>query len=274
MSIKKGDFLLFDYTCKVKENNEIIDTTIKEVAEKNSLDKDKNASYEPLFAIVGERWLVEGLDEGLKGLEIGKQNTIEISPEKAYGVRDPSKIRLIPLRKFRKDGIDPIPGLPVTIDKKTAYVRSVGAGRVQVDFNHPLAGKTLIYDIKPEKIIKTDDEKIRAIIHKQIPMVKKENFLVNIQGSILGIEIPVEAFYIEGIQYIKRALSTEITKYLPNISKVMFIESFERPKIEKVKTEEKQEKAKTTQKGKQEPSKETKPPKTTSEGEPKKSQNP
>jgi len=274
MSIKKGDFLLFNYTCKVKENNEVIDTTIKEVAEKNSLDKDKNASYEPLFAVVGERWLVEGLDEGLKGLEIGKQKTIEVSPDKAYGVRDPLKIRLTPLRKFRKDGIDPIPGMPVTIDKKTAYVRSVGAGRVQVDFNHPLAGKTLIYDIKPEKLINTDDEKIRAIIRKQIPSVKKENFLVDIKGSILGIEIPVEAFYIEGIQYIKRALSTEITKYLPNISKIMFIESFERPKTEKTKTEEKPEKAKTTQKDKQEPSKETKPAKAAYEEEPKKSQNP
>jgi len=271
MSIKKGNFLLFNYTCKVKENNEVIDTTIKEVAEKNSLDKDKNVSYEPLFVVVGERWLVEGFDEGLKGLEVGKQKTIEVSPDKAYGGRDPSKIRLIPLRKFRKDGIDPIPGMPVTIDKKTAYVRSVGAGRVQVDFNHPLAGKTLIYDIKPEKLINTDDEKIRALIHKQIPSVKKENFLVDIKGNILGIEIPVEAFYIEGIQYIKRALSTEITKFLPNISKIMFIESFERPETIKTKTEEK---AETIKKDKQEPSKETKPAKDASEEEPKRSQNP
>ena len=244
MPVKKGDFLLLDFTCRVKESDEVIDTSIKEVAEKSALDKNQKTTYEPLFVVVGEEWVPKGLDEGLKDLKLGEEAKIEVPPEKGYGERDPSKMRLIPLRKFSKDGINPVPGMPVTIDKKTAFVRSVGAGRVQVDFNHPLAGKTLMYEITPNKVLGMEEDKIRALVHKHIPSVKQDGFQINIKEKNLSIEIPFEAFYIEGLQFIKRALSTEITKLLPNLENVMFIESFVRPKTVKTTAEVKPKKEK------------------------------
>jgi peptidylprolyl isomerase len=243
MSVKKGDFLLLNYTCKVKDANEVIGTTYKEVAEEHGLNRESSkhehnheheheheAIYEPLFIIVGEGWITKGLEEGIIGKKIGEKIKIEASPEKAYGSRDPSRMRLIPLRKFSKEGINPIPGIQVNIDNKTALVRSVGAGRVQVDFNHPLAGKTLVYETTPEKLLKTDKEKITELIHKNIQAVEKDHFKVIIKEKSVSIELPSEAFFIEGLQYIKRTIVDELRKYMPKFETVTYTEIYKKPK--------------------------------------------
>ena len=232
MPVKDGDFLLINYTCRIKETNEVINTTYEEVAKQNALNKGEHEHdvFEPQFVIIGEGRIPKGLEEGLKGSDLGKKIEIEVPPEKGYGDRDPSKMRLIPLRRFRRDGITPVPGIQVTVDNKPAFIRSVGAGRVQVDFNHPLAGKTLSYEVMPEKIIETDEEKVRELIHKHMPSIGKENFRIDVQGKDLNIEIPNEAFFIEGLQFIKRALTTDIWKFLPDFEKVLFMESFKKAK--------------------------------------------
>ena len=245
MSVKKGDFLLLNYTCRVKDTDEVIGTTYKEVAEEHGLDKESSkhdhkheheheheqeAIYEPLFIIVGEGWITKGLEEGITGKKMGENIKIEASPEKAYGNRDPSKMRLIPLRKFSKEGINPIPGIQVNIDNKPALVRSVGAGRVQVDFNHPLAGKTLVYETTPEKLLKTDKEKIMELIHRSIQAVEKDHFKVIIKEKSVSIELPTDAFFIEGLQYIKRTIVDELRKYMSKFETVTYIETYEKPK--------------------------------------------
>ncbi len=234
MSVKEGDFLLIDYICKVKENNEVIDTTYEEVAKENDLTKDEHGHersiFEPQFVIIGEGRAPKGLEDGLKKSEIGKKIEIEVPPEKGYGNRDPSKMRLIPLRRFRKEGINPVPGIQVTIDNKPALIRSVGAGRVQADFNHPLAGKTLTYEVVPKKILKTKEEKIIELIHKHMPSIKRESFKIEIKEGNLSIEIPNEAFFIEGLQFLKRSLADDLWKFLPTFKKVSFIEGFKKAK--------------------------------------------
>jgi len=229
MPIKAGDFILADYTCKVKESGEVIDTTIGKVAEEAKLHKH-DAVYEPMFIVVGESWVTKGLDEGLLGLEIGKTATIEVSPEKGYGARDPSKIKLIPLRRFKADGVTPVPGMQLEIDRKPALIRSVGAGRVQVDFNHPLAGKTLIYEVSIASAIEAKEEKIKAIIHRRLPGVAKEKFGLTLTEKELAIEIPEEAFFLEGLQLAKRVILTDLEKLIPEIEKISFIEVFKKPK--------------------------------------------
>ena len=228
MPIKNGDFLLINYTLKVKETGETVGTTLENVAKEAKLYRGEER-YEPYFVIVGEGWVPKGLDEALTGYELGKPNTIELPPEKAYGIRDPKKMRLVPLRKFRADGLTPIPGLQVNVDGKTAQVRAVGAGRVQVDYNHPFAGRTLIYDLTVEKLIETDEERIRNLIHRQIPSVDNQKFSIQITDTKLEIEVPEEAFFLEGLQVVKRTLTADIEKFLPKYTTVTFIESFRKP---------------------------------------------
>ncbi|MEM2576365.1 MAG: FKBP-type peptidyl-prolyl cis-trans isomerase [Candidatus Bathyarchaeia archaeon] len=225
--VKKGDFALINYVCKVEESGEIVDTTIEEEAKKAGLYKE-GTHYKPLFIIVGEGWVPKGLDESLIGLTAGKTTVIKVPPEKGYGVRDPSKIKLIPLRKFKKEGLNPTPGMHIEIDNKPALIRAVGAGRVQVDFNHPLSGRTLIYEVSIEKILKDNVEKVKALISRRIPDVSEEKFKVGFTEDSVDIELPEEAFFIDGIQLAKRAIAFDILKYFNQIKNVLFIDSYEK----------------------------------------------
>jgi len=227
LSPKNGDFILANYTLKVKETGETVGTTLESVARETKLYRGEER-YEPFFIIVGEGWVPKGLDEALTGLELGKASTIELTPEKGYGVRDPKKVRLVPLRKFAAEGVTPVPGLSVNIDGKTAQVRSVGAGRVQVDYNHPFAGKTLIYDVTVEKLVETDEDKVRNLLHKRIPTIDQQKFTVKLDAEKLGIEIPEEAFFLEGLQVAKRTLNADVEKYLPKIESVTFLEIYKK----------------------------------------------
>ena len=229
MPIKNGDFILANYTLRVKETGDTVGTTLESVAKEKKLYRGEER-YEPFFVILGEGWVPKGLEEALTGLEPGKASTVELPPEKGYGIRDPKKVRLVPLRKFTAEGITPVPGLQVNLDGKTAQVRSVGAGRVQVDYNHPFAGKTLIYDITVEKVIESDDEKVRNLVHKRIPSVDPQKFEIKIEGAKLQVEVPEDAFFLEGLQVAKRTITADVEKYLPSTDTLVFLETFKKPK--------------------------------------------
>lgn len=228
MPVKSGDFILANYTLKVKETGDTVGTTLESVAKEKKLYRGEE-HYEPFFIIVGEGWVPKGLDEALTNLEIGKATTIELPPDKGYGVRDPKKVRLVPLRKFAAEGVTPVPGLQVNMDGKTAQVRSVGAGRVQVDYNHPFAGKTLIYDVTLEKVIEAEDEKVRNLVHKRIESVDQQKFSIKIENGKLQVEVPEDAFFLEGLQVAKRTLAADVEKYLPNIETITYLETFKKP---------------------------------------------
>lgn len=236
MPIRKGDFILIDYIAKVKETGEVFDTTIENVAkEKGTFDE--NGAYEPMLVVVGEGWVLKSLDDALSTLKVGKSSTITIPPEKGFGPRDPKKIKLLSIRSFKKQKVTPIPGMQMEVGGKSAVIRSVGAGRVQVDFNPPLAGRTLIYDLTIKKVIENEKEKIRAIIHRRLPSVKAEEFDLKVTKTKTNIELPKDAFYIEGLQFAKRGIVNDIYKFFPEIKTVSFIETFKktRPKAADVK---------------------------------------
>lgn len=228
MPIKNGDFVFIDYTLKVKETGETVGTTDEKVAKESKLYRGEE-HYEPYFVIIGEGWVPKGLDEALTTLDVGKSSTIELPPEKAYGTRDPKKVRLVPLRKFTADGVSPVPGLQLNIDGKPAQIRAVGAGRVQVDYNHPFAGRTLIYDVTVQKIVEANEDKIRSLLHKRLPTVAQQKFQVKIENGKLEVEIPEEAFFLEGLQVEKRTLTADVEKYLSKIETISFIEIFKKP---------------------------------------------
>src|SRR5437867_3196108 len=228
MAARQGDFLLLNYTLKVKESGETVDTTYDTVA-KNAHIHSEDTVYRPKFIILGEGWMPKGLEDSLVGLETGKQTTVELTPDKGYGARDPGKMRLVPLRRFREKGIDPIPGGQVELDGRAAVVRAVGAGRVQVDYNHPLAGRTLVYDLSIEKVFEEDADKILSIISRRVPEIPSEKFTLGQHDRDLTIEVPEEAFYLSGIQVAKKAIASDLQKYLPRITSISFLEIFKKP---------------------------------------------
>ena len=228
MAAKPGDFLLLNYTLKVKESGETVDTTFDNVAKDANIHRE-DAFYGPKFVILGEGWLPKGLEDSLVGLDAGKYTTVELSPEKGYGPRDPAKMRLVSLRRFREKGIDPVPGVQIEFEGRPAVVRAVGAGRVQVDYNHPLAGRTLVYDVSIEKVLEDEDEKVLSITSRRIPEVPREKFSLKRDGKDLAIEVPEEAFYLSGLQVAKKAISSDLQKYFPDIESIAFLETFKKP---------------------------------------------
>lgn len=226
MAVKPGDFLLVNFTLKVKESGETVDTTYDAVAKDAHLHREES-SYGPRFIILGEGWLPKGLEDSLVGLDVGKQTTVELPPDKGFGTRDPGKMRLVPLRRFREQGV-PTPGTQIELDGRAATVRAVGAGRVQVDYNHPLAGRTLIYDVSIEKVVEDDNEKVLNIISKRIPEVDKAKFGVERNATGLTIEVPEEAFYLSGLQVAKKSVTSDLQKYFPNVETISFREVFKK----------------------------------------------
>jgi len=229
LPVAKGDFVLIDYTTRIKETGELFDTTSTEEAKKGGIFKE-GARYEPMLVVVGEGWVLKGLDDSLVGLEVEKQSTIEIPPEQAFGPRDPAKVRMIPASRFRRQDIRPYPGAQIEVDGRPAVVRSVGAGRVQVDFNPPLAGKTLVYDLTVKRVVTEREDRVKALTHRRVPNVDVEKFKITLAEKDVTIEVPEEAFYLEGVQAAKRGLASDIQKFLPEVERVAFTEVFPRPK--------------------------------------------
>jgi peptidylprolyl isomerase len=227
MTVKAGDFLLVNWTLKVKESGETVDTTYDAVAKDAHIHRE-DSTYGPRFIILGEGWLPKGLEDSLVGVDVGKQKTVELSPEKGYGNRDPGKMRLVPLRRFRDMRVDPVPGAQIEFDGRPATVRAVGAGRVQVDYNHPLAGRTLIYDVSVEKVLEDENEKILNVISKRIPEIDKTKFSVEKRAADLTIDVPEEAFYLSGLQVAKKAVTSDLQKFFPDLDTISFREVFKK----------------------------------------------
>jgi peptidylprolyl isomerase len=225
MTLQKGDFILIDYVAKVKETNEVFDTTQEEVAKKEHLHKQGEV-YEPKLVVVGEGWVLKALDDSLLEAEVAKATTIEIPSDKAFGPRDPEKIRRVPIKQLYAKEINPVVGARIEFQGKMATIRSIGAGRVLLDFNPPLAGRTLIYDFTVTKKLDAQEEKISALIHRRVPVVEQEKFKITVKDKNLTIDMPEDTFYVEGIQIAKRGIAMDIQKFLPDLAETKFVETF------------------------------------------------
>ncbi len=261
MALQKGDFILLNLTGKVKETNEVFDTTDVETAKKEHLQKEGEI-YEPRLIVVGEGWVLKPLDEALANMEEAKPTTVEVAPEKAFGPRDPEKVKQVHLKKLAEKGINPALGMRIEFGGKNAIIRSIGAGRALLDFNPPLAGKTLVYDVTITKKLETPEEKIGALIHRRIPVTEEGKFKYAITEKTLTVEMPEETFYLEGVQIAKRGIALDVQKFFPDLDETKFVEIIKAPPKPPKPAEEKPAEAKAPEEAK--PAVEEKPAETKS----------
>ncbi|MCX8199961.1 MAG: peptidylprolyl isomerase [Candidatus Micrarchaeota archaeon] len=164
MAVEKGDLVKIEYTAYTK-SGEVIDTTDAEKAKKSGIF-DPKKRYGAVVVRAGHSELLEGVDEGIIGMKENEPKELEIAPEKAFGKRDEDLVRIIPLRQFKEANINPVPGQVINIDNTPATIRAVNSGRVVVDFNHPLSGVPLRYEVKVLKDAKSLDEKAQLLAEK------------------------------------------------------------------------------------------------------------
>ncbi|MFP4567990.1 MAG: peptidylprolyl isomerase [Candidatus Woesearchaeota archaeon] len=222
MTIKKGDFIELDYTATLMEDNAIFDTTQPEDAERAGMicnhDHDHNQhghqhltkdDFKPIIICVGEGHVLPGLDEQLEGLTIGEHDII-LGEENAFGKKDPKLLKLMTMNAFKKQKINPFPGLTVDMDGQRGVVRSVSGGRIIVDFNHPLSGKAVKYSLSIKKKIDDKKEQIKSIMN----LIRLPHESITIANDEATIKIPMELpeHMFEGIKKdIERLTKTKIT---------------------------------------------------------------
>ena len=217
--MKDGDFIQIDYIGKVVESGEIFDLTKEDLAKEKGLH-NPNFKYGPVPVIIGSNFVVKGLDNGLKEMQVGDKKAITIKPEDAFGERDANFIKLIPLTEFKKQGITPYPGMFVTISRLNGRVLSMAGGRIRVDFNHPLAGKAIEYEVEIKNQITDMKEKIDAILNFYLKL-KEGDVIITIDKETAEINIKVDVS-----KLVKKTATETIKKWVSEIKKVRFVDEY------------------------------------------------
>lgn len=220
--MQQNSLVLINYTTRVKETGEVVDTTYESVAKEAKI-YEEGRKYKPRLVALGKGWIFKDLEQALLSAQPGQKLTVELPPEKAFGPWDKSKVRTIPLRKFGDKAKDVKEGAIVEVEGQVGTVLAVNSGRVMIDFNDRLAGKTLLYEIEVVREITDPVEKITLLFQRRLDV---ENLKVSLENGVATIEIPPEAFLAEGLQYIKRAAAEDILGLVDGVNQVRYVETY------------------------------------------------
>jgi FKBP-type peptidyl-prolyl cis-trans isomerase 2 len=216
--MEKGSVILVEFTGREKITGNVFDTTDEKTAKESGLYSE-GAFYRPVTVIAGEGEIIKGLEDALPDMKVGEEKELTIAPENGFGERDPKLIVVLPLQQFRKNKMVPYPGLVIEADNRQGRVQSVSGGRVRVDFNNPLAGKTLEYRIKVLKEFVTDDEKAGALVGKYFPLKEKKVTHGLKEGKLL-IKLPAD--FPKELEPLKDAAAKAIKDKVKGIKEVSF----------------------------------------------------
>jgi len=152
MAIETGDSITIEYVGRF-EDGTVFDTSRYAVAAEHGLDEAQDNDeddYSPLSFTVGEANVIDGLDEAVVGMEKGEESTVTIPPEKAYGEFNPEWVREYNAETF-EGMVGKAPEVGMHVHAEGGMHGDVTAVRddvVEVDFNHELADRTLVFEIE------------------------------------------------------------------------------------------------------------------------------
>jgi len=147
--VKDGAVVSLAYTLRLS-NGEIIDFS---------------EAADPLEYLHGAENIIPGLETALAGLHVGDEKNIELSPEDGYGEYDPEEVEVIERTMLPKN-LPPLKlGMVLAISDEDgnfseAYVREIGQTSVTLDFNHPLAGQRLFFEVQVLDIRPATEEEL------------------------------------------------------------------------------------------------------------------
>ena len=226
--IEKGDIVWIDYEGWILNpdgNRTLFDTTREELAKKE--DKyDEKKMYAEFPIVVGNGRVLPGLDEALLVAEIGKDLELTIPPEKGAGERDPKLVELHPMREFQRQEIDPHLGMEVSLSGRRGTITPVTGGRVRVDFNNPLAGRTLLYRYTVTKKASGTEERLRAILEMDYGL--PERFQITIDHGTANIVVPDVCKTDERWFVSKFRVVADFRDFL-GLEKIRFVEEYTKP---------------------------------------------
>lgn len=149
---KENSVVSIEYTVKSVETNEVVDS---------------NVGREPLMFITGKTQIINGLEEALIGMEVMNENDapkeILVTPENAYGESNQEAIQTLPAEQFADIKLEKgmmLYGNSEDGQQIQVTVRDFNENEVTVDYNHPLAGQTLLFTTKVLAIREATKEEI------------------------------------------------------------------------------------------------------------------
>ena len=231
MTFEKGSLILIDYTMKIKDSDEVFDTTIEAIAREHSIHEG-DEKYRPKLVSVGEMSypVLAGLDEALAKTSVGDKLTIEVEPAKGFGERRPEKIRMISARKLGEDAEKVSVGDMIKVDNKTATIRFIGSGRIQIDYNHKHAGKTLLFDVSVIKSLDSPTDIINEIIKHRFNVDDSE-IPFELHDNKLNIPIPRTIFRADNLPLTKHFVHLDILNFVPTLLSITFLETYVNTKL-------------------------------------------
>ena len=148
MHVTAHHIISVNYTL-TDDNNELIDSTYE--------------SGEPMVYLHGRGQMIRGFEKAVSKAEIGQTLTFNLSPSEGYGLRNVNNVQRIPIKYLKHEGKLTL-GKSIHVntdnDVKPGSIIKVGKFNVDVDMNHPLAGKNLNFDIEIVDIRKAAEQEI------------------------------------------------------------------------------------------------------------------
>ncbi len=167
--------------------------------------------------IVGRGFLLKGLDDALLSHNVGDEFVVELDVNNAYGPRQRGLIKMIPFKFFVSNKINPVRGLLVNIDGLLGKIISVGAGRVMVDFNHPLAGKDLRFEVKITGLVSDLNELVSVVVNSVIGEGVKAELVDGVLNlSVKELPKSVEDKLVDELNIVVGKDKVKSIKYLSN----------------------------------------------------------
>ncbi len=144
------------------ENNSVVRFHYT-VSEAGATEVENSRAGDPIAILVGHRNIIPGVEKALLGREAGESFEVAVSPEEGYGVRNEDAMQRLSKKVFPKDAAL-APGAQVVLrtnqGPRMVTVKKVGMTVVDVDLNHPLAGKTLNFAIEVVDVREANAEEI------------------------------------------------------------------------------------------------------------------
>lgn len=133
-------------------------------------ESSREGDGKPLQVLLGRGQLIPGMEKALEGYEAGDTLHVELAPEDAYGERREGMIQRVPKKYFR-NGAKLKPGMTTVLalregGQRAVVVHKVGMSTIDVDLNHPMAGKALAFDVEVVDVREaTDSEREHGHVH-------------------------------------------------------------------------------------------------------------
>jgi FKBP-type peptidyl-prolyl cis-trans isomerase 2 len=239
--VEEGDFIILKITAKTERGHVFRVSSIEDAKKADIYNEEeaKQGEYRPEFVVVGKPgFLNEGLTEVVENMEYFEKKSVRIPPTKAFGRRDPQKLERMSIGRYRRLNDGKYPEVGQEFIKKSKQGQSqrgrvirITQGRVIIDYNHPLAGQSIDYNIEILDKVEDFNEQIKQfMISKGIPQDNVSDFEISYNEEEKMVEITVpKSFLFQNLTYLKFGLAMDLQTHMSDeVEDVKFIEIYEK----------------------------------------------